>query len=151
MQLPMHAADTCFWHQSPYLCDGNSWSKYTRRSTSTYCDTFSCGMIILYRNINMDPTWIMKKDKIARKCTNLICNSASHATEKNDKKPFPYENLILSCICLNSLRHTWVSKLTIICSDNGLSPGRRQGIIWTNAGNLCKMAMDLSRPQCIDR
>ena len=95
---------------------------------------FSCGMIILYRNINMDPTWIMKKDKIARKCTNLICNSASHATEKNDKKPFPYENLILSCICLNSLRHTWVSKLTIICSDNGLSPGRRQGIIWTNAG-----------------
>ena len=27
-----------------------------------------------------------------------------------------------------------VSKLTIIGSDNGLSPGRRQAIIWTNAG-----------------
>ena len=26
------------------------------------------------------------------------------------------------------------SKLTIICSDNGLSPDRRQAIIWTNAG-----------------
>ena len=26
-----------------------------------------------------------------------------------------------------------VSKLTIIISDNGLSPGRRQAIIWTNA------------------
>ena len=26
-----------------------------------------------------------------------------------------------------------VSKLTIIGSDNGLSPGRRQAIIWTNA------------------
>ena len=27
-----------------------------------------------------------------------------------------------------------VGKLTIIASDNGLSPGRRQAIIWTNAG-----------------
>ena len=32
--------------------------------------------------------------------------------------------------------HTCVSKLTIIGSDNGLSPGRRQAIIWTNAGIL---------------
>ena len=29
-----------------------------------------------------------------------------------------------------------VNKLTIIGSDNGLSPGRRQAIIWTNAGIL---------------
>ena len=29
-----------------------------------------------------------------------------------------------------------VSKLTIMGSDNGLSPGRRQAIIWTNAGIL---------------
>ena len=29
--------------------------------------------------------------------------------------------------------HICVSKLTIIGSDNGLSPGRRQAIIWTNA------------------
>ena len=34
---------------------------------------------------------------------------------------------------VNSLR---LSKLTIIGSDNGLSPGRRQVIIWTNAGIL---------------
>ena len=32
--------------------------------------------------------------------------------------------------------HIWVSKLTIIGSDNGLSPGRRQAIIWTSAGIL---------------
>ena len=32
--------------------------------------------------------------------------------------------------------HLCVSKLTIIGSDNGLSPGRRQAIIWTNAGIL---------------
>ena len=32
--------------------------------------------------------------------------------------------------------HIWVNKLTIIGSDNGLSPGLRQAIIWTNAGIL---------------
>ena len=32
--------------------------------------------------------------------------------------------------------HIGVSKLTIIGSDNGLSPGRRQAIIWTNDGIL---------------
>ena len=46
------------------------------------------------------------------------------------------------CWCLRSLTH-WgrathicVGKLTIIGSDNGLSPGRHQAIIWTNAGIL---------------
>ena len=34
------------------------------------------------------------------------------------------------------MTHICVSKLTIIGSDNGLSPGRRQAIIWTNAGVL---------------
>ena len=32
--------------------------------------------------------------------------------------------------------HTCVGKLTNIDSDDGLSPGRRQDIIWTNAGVL---------------
>ena len=32
--------------------------------------------------------------------------------------------------------HICISKLTIIGSDNGLSPGRRKAIIWTNAGIL---------------
>ena len=32
--------------------------------------------------------------------------------------------------------HICVSKLTVIASDNGLSPGRRQAIIWNNDGIL---------------
>ena len=32
--------------------------------------------------------------------------------------------------------HLYVSKLTSIASDNGLSPGRRQTMIWNNAGIL---------------
>ena len=34
------------------------------------------------------------------------------------------------------MTHICVGNLTIIVSDNGLSPGRRQAIIWTNAGIL---------------
>ena len=34
------------------------------------------------------------------------------------------------------VKHICVSKLNIIGSDNGLSPYRRQAIIWTNAGIL---------------
>ena len=36
------------------------------------------------------------------------------------------------------VRHICVSELTIIGSDNGLLPGQRQAIIWTNAGILLK-------------
>ena len=46
----------------------------------------------------------------------------------------------LCCYCLlthwGRVTHICVTKLTIIGSDNGLSPGRRQAIIWTNAGIL---------------
>ena len=34
------------------------------------------------------------------------------------------------------MTHIYVSELTIIGSDNGLSPGRHQAIIWNNAGLL---------------
>ena len=65
--------------------------------------------------------------------------------------------------------HICVSKLTVIGSDNGLSPERRRANIWTNAGILlfgtlgthfseilnafenivCETAAILSRPQCV--
>ena len=78
------------------------------------------------------------------------------------------------------MTHICVSKLTIIGSNNGLSPGRRQAIIWTNAGILligplgtnfseilieksnifveentfenvfCEMLFISSRPQCVN-
>ena len=46
---------------------------------------------------------------------------------------------ILRCITLTQwawVTHICVSKLAIIGSNNGLSPGQRQVIIWTNAGIL---------------
>ena len=78
------------------------------------------------------------------------------------------------------MTHICVSKLTITGSDNGLLPGGRQAIIWTNAGILlirnlrnklqwnlkqnscifiqenafenvvCEMASILFRPQCVN-
>ena len=79
------------------------------------------------------------------------------------------------------MTHICVAYLTIITSDNGLSPSQRQAIIWTNAGILlirllgtnfseilieihtssfkkmhlkdvvCKKAAILSRPKCVDK
>ena len=72
--------------------------------------------------------------------------------------------------------HIYISKLTIIGSNNGLSPVRRQAIIWTNAGILligplgtnfyensyifiqgdafenvaCVIVTILSQPQCVN-
>ena len=95
-------------------------------------------------------------------------------------------DLCLSCtdplICMIThwgwVKHICVGNLTIIGPDNGLSPGQRQAIIWTNAGILligtprnklqwnfnrysnifiqenafenivCEMVSILSRPQC---
>ena len=53
-----------------------------------------------------------------------------------------HENIVkgMACLCWfidrlthwGRVTHICVSDLTIIGSDNGLSPGRRQAIIWTN-------------------
>ena len=51
-----------------------------------------------------------------------------------------FENVICKIVAIlfkpesvNSLRHICIGNLTIIGSDNGLSPGLRQAIIWTNS------------------
>ena len=51
--------------------------------------------------------------------------------------PGHYGNQSRGCLThWGRVTHICVSNLTIIGSDNGLSPGRRQAIIWTNAGIL---------------
>ena len=47
-----------------------------------------------------------------------------------------YVQLILPLDHWGQVTHICVSNLTTIGSDNGLSPARRQAIIWTNAGIL---------------
>ena len=47
-----------------------------------------------------------------------------------------YFNVVCSLTHWGRVTHICVSRQIIIGSDNGLSPGRRQAIIWTNAGIL---------------
>ena len=44
--------------------------------------------------------------------------------------------MILNLTHWGRVTHICVGNLTIICSDNGLSPDRRQAITWTNVGIL---------------
>ena len=51
-------------------------------------------------------------------------------------------------VCLTHwgpVTHICVIKLTIIGSNNGLSPGRRQAIIWTNDGVLFIWPLGISK------
>ena len=57
------------------------------------------------------------------------------AIQRFDSQPMQYAHNI-DLTHWGRVTHICVSKLTIIDSDNGLSPGRRQAIIWTNAGIL---------------
>ena len=47
-----------------------------------------------------------------------------------------YAFVLIALTHWGRVTHICVSKQIIICSDNGLSPGPRQVIIWTNAGIL---------------
>ena len=75
--------------------------------------------------------------------TLLQSNTVSHWLGANLKSALYYLLVSLDRCntppLINSLgrvTHICVSNLTINGSDNGLSPGRRQAIIWTNAGTL---------------
>ena len=49
---------------------------------------------------------------------------------------FQHFNILITLNSLGRVTHICVSKLNITGSDIGLSPDRRQAIIWTNAGIL---------------
>ena len=63
--------------------------------------------------------------------------SSWHKTDNIPKQPYKIGNIILMALThWTRVTHLCISKLTIIGSDNGLSPGRSQAIIWTNVGIL---------------
>ena len=62
-----------------------------------------------------------------QKCSNIPCVQ---------KRIVFFEILCTLLTHWGRVTHICVGKLIIIGSDNGLSPGRRQAIIWTNAGIL---------------
>ena len=77
--------------------------------------------------------------------TALICSMSHRISQWNHAFPKFYISSVRLKPCLKNMKTAvylthWgrvaqlcVSRLSIIGSDNGLSPGRRAGIIWTNA------------------
>ena len=55
---------------------------------------------------------------------------------KNARELIAFKQLQTNLTHWGRVTHICVGKLTIIGSDNGLSPGWRQAIIWTNDGIL---------------
>ena len=60
--------------------------------------------------------------------------------------PLPKPTMLTNCELTHwgRVTHICVGKSTIIASDNGLSPGRRQAIIWTNAGIIEPLGTNFS-------
>ena len=59
-----------------------------------------------------------------------------HQQPQHWQVPFSVSSCLKDLTHWGRVTHICVSKLTTIGSDNGLSPGWRQAIIWTNAGIL---------------
>ena len=73
----------------------------------------------------------------------LTYSTENTAWIRNHARCFVWNTITYTCRDFNGslthwgrVTHICVGKLTIIGSDNGLSPGRRQAIIWTNTGVL---------------
>ena len=70
--------------------------------------------------------WYTHSNAVQHRLMNSIAQ-CKHSLWKDDYLPLTHWGRVT---------HICVSKLIIIGSDNGLSPHRRQAIIWTNAGIL---------------
>ena len=68
-------------------------------------------------------------------CDNIGYNTDSISSQAVECSPETIRS-IFSLTHWGRVTHICVGKLTIIGSDNGLSPERHQAIIWTNAGML---------------
>ena len=134
---------------------------------------------ILCKNKDCSGTFLKKLLKL------MIQIMQTFSGHKNCTGILYLDHSVQDCSNSNALTH-WgrvthicIVKLTIIDSDKGLSPGRHQAIIWSNAGILligplgtnlieiligiqtfsfrkmhfddvvCEMASILSRPQCV--
>ena len=107
-----------------------------KRNTAKYYEVVAIHMSVLA--ISMVKTADEKVLALAQQQT--LCLTAN---DGNLNRPFvitAFEELAHS----GQVTHICVSKLTIIISDNGLLPGRRQAIIWTNAGILLTDPLETS-------
>ena len=93
--------------------------------------------------------YITKRNTTCPSCSLVICHRLPSKYNQSEIWPTDYRSKqfkLLSCFAAATsviefthwgpVTHICASKLTVIGSDNGLSPGRLQAIIWTNAALL---------------
>ena len=75
----------------------------------------------------MGPLYCTRKDHllILFRVVSLVLRQSWDCTDASEVKSLTH---------WGQVTHICLGKLTIIGSDNGFAPGRRQAIIWTNAG-----------------
>ena len=90
--------------------------------------------VVLLISLNILVLWWVAYIKMWPVQSFLYLKSKLWSEQKHHRWCYCYMRLLLTL--WGRVTHICVSKLTIIGSDNGLSPGRRQAIIITNAGIL---------------
>ena len=97
------------------------------------CDINKCLVVYWLNTI-----WIARNNVMEPAMATWITNECYNGLTCGCRATYTYLSNVLHC-CLthwDRVTHICVSKITIIGSDNGLSPDRRQAIIWTNVGIL---------------
>ena len=117
-----------------------TWRFEGKTKGPTFCRRMFQMHFLDWKNINFDSNFI----GICSQWSNQqYLNIGSHASDRWKAIIWANDGIVYWCkyvfLGLNEFKH-WsrvthicVSELPIIGSDNGLSPGRRQAIIWTNA------------------
>ena len=90
-------------------------------SGSTLAQVMAC--CLTAPNHHLNQCWLIINE--------ILWHSTEGSLKRNAPDIYPFS---LTYWCL--AKHIWVDKLTIIGSDNSLSHGRRQAIIWTKDGIL---------------
>ena len=131
------------WRWHDWIClYSNFWRRQKRQSVDIMTTlNFLCRHMLnlSFQQIPMLPV----KTKMAFLTNTQIANTLRLVSNRYQSDTFMSNQILMMSnrrFLLSRLTH-WgrathicVGKLTIIGSDNGLSPGGRQAIIWTNAG-----------------
>ena len=126
------------WHGQIFRIYDHLWGKSINQRWSPLTKVwlygafiFSLMLVILYKLLNKPSSCrCLETPWRSRDCTVMSWLLTEHSLVLYTQ---------IACWWLNHwgrVTHICVSKLTIIGSDNGLSPGRRQAIIWINVGIL---------------
>ena len=92
--------------------------------------------MLLFMCTNMERIHPEQRQKTDRQADRQTDRQANRQTVRQTDRHRCWVGVNCDLTHRGRVTHICIGKLTIIGSDNGLSPGRRQVIIWTNTGIL---------------